>query len=287
VRRVILSTNIAETSVTVPGVRYVVDGGKAKLRQFRSRLGLDTLLAKPVSQSSALQRAGRAGREAPGKCFRLYTAHAFAQLDAATVPEMLRCDLAQTMLLLKARGVHDVTRFPFLSAPPRDALEKALLLLHTLGALDDAGAVTPLGAQMARLPLAPTLSRVLLAAAAPARACLLEVIDIVACLSVDNVFVTVLAEELKAEADAARKRFVRREGDHLTLLATVQEYVAEAADRRAWARRHFVSHRAMRSVMVCLSFRFVTAAAAAAAGTCSSNSSTLQQQQHASPFLGF
>ncbi|KAI9810413.1 MAG: putative ATP-dependent RNA helicase dhr2 [Phylliscum demangeonii] len=255
-RKIILSTNIAETSVTVPGIRYVIDSGKAKMKHFRTRLGLDSLLPRPISQSSAQQRAGRAGREAPGKCYRLYTAAAFQQLPAATAPEMLRCDLAPGLLMLKARGVADLAAFPFLDRPPRDALAHGLMQLYTLGALTADGAISALGRQMAALPLAPGLSRVVLAAAAPGTDCLLEVIDIIACLTVEHVFVPVhhASDERRAEADAARKRLTRREGDHLTLLNTVQQYTAAAAaaapvDRREWARRHFVSHRSMQAVM--------------------------------------
>ena len=249
-RKVILSTNIAETSVTVPGIRYVVDGGKAKLKHFRSRLGLDSLLAKPISKSSAMQRKGRAGREAPGKCYRLYTERDYQNLEQSTQPEILRCDLAQATLMIKARGVDDVATFPFLDPPPREPLEKALLQLYTLGALLETGEINELGRKMARLPLAPALSRVLLAAATPDMNCLSEVIDIISCLTVENIFLTLLSEEQKEEAETARRRLVRREGDHLTLLNTVQQYASEATDRRQWAKMHYVSHRAMQSVMV-------------------------------------
>ncbi|KAI9882919.1 MAG: hypothetical protein M1823_005338 [Watsoniomyces obsoletus] len=248
-RKVILSTNIAETSVTVPGVRYVVDCGKAKVRQFRSRLGLDSLLAKPISKSSAMQRMGRAGREAAGKCYRLYSEKDYHALEDSTPPEILRCDLSQTILMIKARGVEEITSFPFLSPPPREALEKALLQLHSLGALDETGSISDLGRKMAPMPLTPALSRALLAAATPEMDCLLEVIDIISSLTVENVFLPLISEDHKEEAETARKQLYRREGDHLTLLTTVQQYALENTDRKDWARRHFVSHRAMRAVM--------------------------------------
>ncbi|KAI9846835.1 MAG: putative ATP-dependent RNA helicase dhr2 [Thelocarpon superellum] len=247
-RKVVLATNIAETSVTVPGVRYVVDGGKAKIKQFRSRLGLDSLLAKPISKSSSMQRKGRAGREAPGKCYRLYTERDYLTLEQSNTPEISRCDITPTVLTIKARGVEDILSFPFLTPPPREALEKALMQLWTIGALDESGGVSFLGAQMARLPLDPALSRVLLAAASPDGDCLLEVIDIISCLTVENLFLNVTSEEQKEEAEAARRELIRREGDHLTLLTTIQKYGAEETDRRAWAERHFVSHRAMQAV---------------------------------------
>jgi len=151
---------------------------------------------------------------------------------------------------MKARGVTDITSFPLLSHPPRESLEKALLQLYHLQALDDSGAITPLGVQIAKMPLSAPLGRVLLAAADPQFDCLLEVIDIISCLSVENIFLNVTSEEKKEEAETARKELFRREGDHLTLLATVQAYGGDNVDRKAWAERHFVSHRGMQAVMV-------------------------------------
>lgn len=249
-RKVILATNIAETSVTVSGVRFVVDSGKAKTKQFRTRLGLDSLLVKPISKSAAIQRKGRAGREAPGICFRLYTEQDYLTLQEANTPEILRCDLSQSILMMKARGVHNIMDFPFLDRPPREALEKALMQLYQLKALSESGEINDVGLQIAKLPLSASLGRVLLAAAEPAMGCLMEVIDIISCLSVENIFLNLNSEEKKEEAEVARRELYRREGDHLTLLATVQAYASERADRKAWAERHFVSHRAMQAVMV-------------------------------------
>ena len=246
-RKVILSTNIAETSVTVSGVRFVVDSGKAKIKQFRNRLGLDSLLVKPISKSSADQRKGRAGREALGQCYRLYTEAAFEVLDKDNTPEILRCDLSEALLKMKARGVDDVLNFPFLTPPPRDAMEKALLQLLQLGALEENGNISETGRQIARLPLTPSLGRVIIEAAK--LDCLLEVIDIVACLSVENIFLNTDTEEAREQAQVARQQLFRRQGDQLTLLAAVQAYAFESADRRRWADDHLISHRAMQSVM--------------------------------------
>ena len=248
-RKVILATNIAETSVTVSGVRFVIDCGKSKAKQFRTRLGLDSLLVKPISKSAATQRKGRAGREAPGQCYRLYTEQDYQTLSDDNVPEILRCDLSQAILNMKARGVRDVLNFPFLSRPPREALEKALTQLLQLGALRENGEISDVGMKIARLPLSAPLGRVLLAAAEPEADCLAEAIDIISCLSVENIFLNLASEEAKEKAEAARRELFRREGDHLTLLATVQAYAAENADRKAWAERHFVSHRALQAVM--------------------------------------
>ncbi len=248
-RKIILATNIAETSVTVSGVRFVIDCGKAKIKQFRTRIGLDSLLVKPISKSAAIQRKGRAGREAPGQCYRLYTEQAYLDLQQSNTPEILRSDLSHSILTMKARGVEDVINFPFLDHPPREALEKALLQLYQLGALTNSGAISEIGQQMAKLPLTVSLGRVLIAAAEPELDCVSEVVDIISCLSVENIFLNLTSEEKKEEAELARRQLFRREGDHLTLLTTVQAYATEHSDRKAWAEKHFVSHRAMQAVM--------------------------------------
>lgn len=247
-RKIILSTNIAETSVTVSGVRFVIDCGKAKIKQFRTRIGLDSLLVKPISKSAAIQRKGRAGREVSGQCYRLYTEQDYHTLQQSNTPEILRCDLSHAILTMKARGVDDILDFPFLDRPPREGLEKALLQLFQLGALTESGAINEIGLQMARLPLSVTLGRALIAAAEQFD-CVAEIIDIISCLSVENVFLNLTSEEKKEEAEVARRELYRREGDHLTLLTTVQAYASENSDRKAWAERHFVSHRAMQAVM--------------------------------------
>jgi ATP-dependent RNA helicase DHR2 len=249
-RKVILCTNIAETSVTVPGVRFVVDSGKVKMKQFRNRLGLDSLLVKSISQSSAIQRKGRAGREAPGQCYRLYTEKDYQTLQKTGTPEILRCDLSDAVLGMKARGFDDILNFPFLNPPPREALEKALLQLLQLGTLDDSGRISELGRKMANLPLSPALGRVIIAASDAGRDCLLDIIDIIACLSVENIFLNLVTEEKREEAETARKELFRRNSDHLMLLATVRGYATERTDRKAWSEKYFVSHRAMQNVMV-------------------------------------
>ncbi|OJD21038.1 hypothetical protein ACJ73_07623 [Blastomyces percursus] len=248
-RKIILSTNIAETSVTVSGVRYVVDCGKAKMKQFRARLGLDSLLVKPISKSAAIQRKGRAGREAPGQCYRLYTEKDYLALQEANTPEILRCDLSQAILNMKARGVDDIMGFPFLTRPSREALEKALLQLFSIQALDEMGKISEIGEKIAKLPLTAQLGRVLLASAKYGPDCLRNVIDIISCLSVENIFLNTTSEEKKEEAEKARRDLFRREGDHLTMLATVEAYASENSDRKAWASKHLVSHRAMQAVM--------------------------------------
>lgn len=249
-RKVILATNIAETSITVPGVRFVIDSGKAKIKQFRNRLGLDSLLVKEISKSSAIQRQGRAGREAAGKCFRLYTKTNFEDLEKDTVPEILRCDLSSAVLTMKARGVNDVMEFPLLTRPSREAMERALLQLLQLDALNpEDGNINDMGRKIARLPLTPAHGRTIIAAADPEMGCLLPVIDIVACFNSENIFIEVKDQDANDEAREARNKLSRRQGDHLTLLSAVQAYASERTDRKQWAKQHLVSQRSMQNVM--------------------------------------
>ncbi|KAG5918218.1 hypothetical protein E4U42_006947 [Claviceps africana] len=249
-RKVVLATNIAETSVTVPGVRYVVDCGKAKIKQYRPRLGMESLLAKPISQSSAIQRTGRAGREAPGKCFRLYTEAAFASLQETDLPEILRNDVLGAVLTMKARGIEDVLAFPLMDAPERVAIENALVQLHYLGTLRADGSITPAGETMARLPVPAPLGAVLLAAKEPDFDCVLEAIDIIACItSGDDIFLQVQSEEGQEELELHRKQVRRREGDLMTYLTTMQQYTAENADRTQWCRKMKINMRNMKQAL--------------------------------------
>ncbi|RCI11278.1 hypothetical protein L249_7360 [Ophiocordyceps polyrhachis-furcata BCC 54312] len=249
-RKVILATNIAETSVTVPGVRYVVDCGKAKVKRFRPRLGMESLLPKVISKSSALQRAGRAGREGPGKCFRLYTESTFESFQEAELPEILRNDVLGAVLTMKAHGIRDIMAFPLLDAPGTESLEKALLQLHFLGALSDCGDITPAGAQMARFPISPTLSAVLQAAARIDFDCISEAIDIISCIaSGDDIFLQLQSEDAQEQAGQLRKELQRREGDLITYLTTLQRYTAEETDRSEWCKERRVNLRNMRQAL--------------------------------------
>lgn len=251
VRKVVLATNIAETSVTVPGVRYVIDTGKAKVKQYRVRLGMESLLPKPISKSSAIQRAGRAGREAAGKCYRLYTEESFETLLKETdLPEILRIDVLGAALTMKARGIDDIFSFPLMDTPSDEAFEKALLHLHVLGAIADDGALTDAGKKMAFFPVTAPFGRVLLAAADPKCDCLLEVIDIIACLTAgDDIFHQLRSEEEIEEVGEFRKELHRREGDLLTYLNTVQQYTSENADRTDWCKRRRINTRVMKQAL--------------------------------------
>lgn len=249
-RKVILATNIAETSVTVPGVQHVIDCGKAKVKQYRSRLGLESLLAKPISKSSALQRAGRAGREGPGKCFRLYTKETYDTMKDADLPEILRNDVLGAVLTMKARGINDVFSFPLMDFPDVDSVEKALIHLHFLGAINDDGSITDVGRRIALFPVTAPYGRVLLAAADPEHDCLLEAIDIIACITAgESIFHQLNIEGEQEDTEEARKALYRREGDILTYLTTMQRYTAEHADRVDWCKKRKVHVRNMRQAL--------------------------------------
>jgi len=248
-RKVIIATNIAETSITVPGVRFVIDSGKEKARKYRHKIGLDSLLVSDISRSSAAQRKGRAGREAPGKCYRLYTEQAFYTLAENSTPEILRVDVASSILNIKARGNHDVVTFDYLDPPTREGLLKALETLYTLGALDNSGNITPLGHSMSKLPLDPQLSKVLISALEESNIDILpEVIDIIAALSAENLLLNIphtLPDSEKTKVEEARRPMQRREGDHLYYLAIFRGFLKEKLDRRVWAQSRFYSHRAL------------------------------------------
>ncbi|RMJ09370.1 hypothetical protein CDV36_010996 [Fusarium kuroshium] len=249
-RKIVLATNIAETSVTVPGVRYVVDCGKAKVKQYRARLGMESLLAKPISKSSAVQRTGRAGREGPGKSFRLYTEEAFKSLQESDLPEILRNDVLGAVLTMKARGIQDVLAFPLMDPPETEAIEKALVHLHFLGALNDNGTITSVGETMARFPISAPMGAVLLAAAKPEFDCVVEAIDIISCItSGEDIFLSVQSEEAQEEVEASRKELQRREGDIITYLTTMQQYTAENADRVNWCKQRKINMRNMRQAL--------------------------------------
>lgn len=250
-RKVVLATNIAETSVTVPGVRYVIDTGKAKVRQYRVRLGMESLLPKPISKSSAIQRAGRAGREAAGKCYRLYTEETFeTMLKDSDLPEILRIDILGAVLTMKARGIDDIFNFPLMDTPDDESFDKALLHLHMLDAIADDGSLTEMGKKMANFPLTAPYGRVLLAAADPRADCLLEAIDIISCLTAgEDIFYQLRSEEEIEEIQDQRKELYRREGDLLTYLTAMQLYTAEKTDRMAWCKKRKINTRVMKTAL--------------------------------------
>lgn len=200
-RKCIVSTNIAETSLTVDGIIYVIDTGYVKMKVYNSKVGMDALTVYPCSQAGANQRAGRAGRTGPGTCWRLFTESAFAhEMLQTTVPEIQRTNLANVVLLLKSLNVQDVGDFDFMDPPPAENIAAASYQLWVLGALSDNGGLTNLGRRMAEFPLDPSLAKMLLVG--EEMRCSEEVLTVVSMLSVPSVFFR--PPDRAEEADAVR-----------------------------------------------------------------------------------
>jgi len=240
-RKVVVSTNIAETSLTIDGIVYVVDPGFSKQKVYNPRIRVESLLVSPISRASAKQRAGRAGRTRPGKCFRLYTEVSFkTELQEQTYPEILRSKMSNVVLTLKKLGIDDLVHFDFMDPPAPETLMRALELLNYLGALDDDGALTPLGKQMAEMPLDPQLAKLLLAS--PEYRCSNEALSVVACMSVPQIFQRPRAKQ--READDAKAQFAHRDGDHPTLLNAYHAYKHHHSDA-GWCSENFLSSRSL------------------------------------------
>ncbi|WP_354321369.1 ATP-dependent RNA helicase HrpA [Pseudacidovorax sp. 1753] len=202
-RRIVLATNVAETSLTVPGIRYVIDAGTARVKRYSFRSKVEQLLVEPVSQAAANQRAGRCGRVANGICIRLYDEKDFASRPRFTDPEILRSSLAGVILRMKSLHLGDVTQFPFLEAPSGRAVADGYQLLGELGAVDDANELTEIGRELARLPLDPRVGRMILEGRT--RGALQEVLVIASAMSVQDVRDRPL--EAQQQADQAHAKF--------------------------------------------------------------------------------
>lgn len=242
-RKVILSTNIAETSVTISGIKYVIDTGMVKAKRYNPDSGLEVLAVQRVSKAQAWQRAGRAGREDSGSCYRLYTEQEFDNLIPMTVPEIQRCNLAGVMLQLMALGIPDVMNFDFMSKPSPEAVRSAVEHLELLGAVErKEGQVflTALGKKMASFPLEPRYAKTILLS--PDYSCSEEILCIVSLLSVDTVLYNPPAR--REEVLAARKKFSSSEGDHMTLLNIYRAF-KKVSGNKEWCRENFVNSRNM------------------------------------------
>lgn len=241
-RKCIVATNIAEASLTIDGIFFVVDPGMAKVKMYNSKTGMDSLLITPVSQANARQRSGRAGRTGPGKCYRLYTELAYRnEMLPTAVPEIQRTNLSNTVLLLKAMGIQDMLSFDFMDSPPVETLINALESLWTLGSLDDEGMLTDLGRKMAGFPMEPALSKMLLTSVD--LRCSDEIMTIVAMLSVQNVFYR--PKDKQAMADQKKSKFHQPEGDHCTLLEVYKTW-AHNRFSNPWCYENFIQARALR-----------------------------------------
>uniref|UniRef100_A0A673HAT1 Probable ATP-dependent RNA helicase DHX35 n=1 Tax=Sinocyclocheilus rhinocerous TaxID=307959 RepID=A0A673HAT1_9TELE len=240
VRKVVVATNIAETSITINGVVFVIDCAFVKLRAYNPRTAIESLIVTPISKASACQRAGRAGRNRAGKCFRLYTEEDFEKLPESTVPEMQRSNLAPVILQLKALGIDNVLRFSFLSPPPAQSMVQALELLYALGGLDQYGRLTdPMGVRMAEFPLSPMFAKMLLESGN--FGCSKEIVTIAAMMQIQNIFV---APHNQKKSARERRKFAVAEGDHLTMLNVYEAFIKHQKSSQ-WCQDHFLNYKGL------------------------------------------
>lgn len=237
-RKVIVSTNIAETSVTIPGIVFVIDCGFVKLRTYEAESGVEALIVCPTSQASCNQRAGRAGRVTAGKCYRLFPESEFLSLPRNIPPEMERSNLSTVVMQLKSLGIDDVLHFPFLSPPPALHLSRALEHLFALDVLDDDCRLTPHGQTLVEFPIDPPLAKMLITSGK--LGCSEEILSIAAMLSVPSAFV--FGHNFRSSVDRVRRLFGVHEGDHIALLNVYNAFVKSGEDKR-WCGRFFVNYR--------------------------------------------
>ena len=236
VRKCVVSTNIAETSLTLDGILYVVDSGMCKLKVYNPRMGMDSLQVFPCSRAAVDQRKGRAGRTGPGVCYRLFTEAAYKhEMLQNTVPEIQRTNLGNVVLLLKSLNVENLLDFDFMDPPPVENLLNSMFQLWVLGALDGQGALTPLGAKMVEFPVDPPLAKMLLMG--EQLGCSTEVVTVVAMLSVPSPFFR--PKDREEASDAAREKFFVPESDHLTLLNVYMQWKNHGC-RADWCSTHFL-----------------------------------------------
>ncbi len=258
-RKVVIATNLAETSITIDGIYYVVDPGFVKQNAFDPKLGMDSLVVivsihyvcltsrfktLPLAHlSSSSEATGwTCWTHGPGKCYRLYTENAHNnEMLPNTIPEIQRSNLSHTILMLKAMGINDLINFDFMDPPPTPTLITALEQLYALSALDDEGLLTRLGRKMADFPMEPAPAKTLIASVE--LGCSEEILSIVAMLSVQNVFYR--PKEKQAQADSKKAKFHQPEGDHLTLLTVYNGWKASKFSN-PWCYENFIQARSMR-----------------------------------------
>ncbi|XP_058833361.1 ATP-dependent RNA helicase DHX33 [Topomyia yanbarensis] len=238
-RKIILATNIAETSITIPGIKYVIDCGKAKIRTYDSMTGIDSLKVAWISKAQAWQRTGRAGRIDDGECYRTYSKEEFEAMETNSKPEILRCNIAASTLQLLALGI-DCRDFDFIDKPPIDAIDSALQELKDLGAIlsVETPALTTLGRRMSKFPLDPKYAKIVLSASE--FGCLDEILSIVAMLSGENIFLN--NNQKREQQLMAHSKFHAKCGDHMTLLNVFNEFQAKDKSRR-WCFDNFLLER--------------------------------------------
>ncbi|RLM92052.1 putative ATP-dependent RNA helicase DHX35 [Panicum miliaceum] len=245
-RKVVLSTNIAETSLTLEGVVYVVDSGFSKQKCYNPISDIESLVVAPISKASARQRAGRAGRVRPGKCFRLYTEEYYLnEMQSEGIPEMQRSNLVSCIIQLKALGIDNILGFDWPASPSPEAMIRALEVLFSLGILDeDAKLTVPIGFQVAEIPLDPMISKMILSA--NDFGCSDEILTIASFLSVQSVWVSVRG--VKKEFDEAKLRFAAAEGDHVTFL-NIYKGFHQSGKSSQWCYKNFLNYQALKKVV--------------------------------------
>ncbi|EAL21783.1 hypothetical protein CNBC4850 [Cryptococcus deneoformans B-3501A] len=241
-RKVVLATNIAETSITIDGVVYVIDPGFVKQNNYNPKTGMSSLVVEPISRASAQQRAGRAGRVGPGKAFRLYTKWAFKnELLQDTIPEIQRTNLSMVVLMLKSLGINDVLNFDFLDKPPADTIIRSFELLYALGALNHKGELTRLGRRMAEFPVDPMLSKAIINS--ENYKCTHEVLTIISMLQ-ESGSLLYRPKDKRVHADKAHKNFIKSGGDHFTLLNIFEQW-AESNYSQQFCYENFVQFKSL------------------------------------------
>ncbi|KAL7424476.1 hypothetical protein Q5752_000160 [Cryptotrichosporon argae] len=241
-RKVVLATNIAETSITIDGVVYVIDPGYVKQNNYNPKTGMSSLVVEPVSRASAQQRAGRAGRVGPGKAFRLYTKWAFKnELPEDTVPEIQRTNLGTVVLMLKSLGINDVLNFDFLDKPPAETIIRSFELLYALGALNHKGELTRLGRRMAEFPVDPMLSKAIINS--ENFHCTHEVLIIISMLQ-ESGSLLFRPKDKRVHADKAHKNFIKPGGDHFTLLNIFEQWT-DANYSQQFCLENFVQYKSL------------------------------------------
>ena len=243
-RKIVVATNIAESSITIDGIVYVVDPGFTKQKVFNPRGKMESLLINIISKENADQRAGRAGRTKPGKCFRLYTEESYEkELKKSSIPEILRSNITSVVLNLLKLGIQDLVHFDFIDPPAPETMMRAIEMLNYLGAMDDDGKLTELGSQMNQFPLEPELSKMVLAGVK--YKCINDILTIAATLSVKSPFLRPRGKE--NEADSKKYQFTHHTGDHITLIMAYNAFKKNEF-AKDWCRDNFINFRTMKAI---------------------------------------
>lgn len=246
-RKIVVATNVAETSLTIDGVVFVIDCGFSKQKVYNPKLRVESLLVTPISQASARQRCGRAGRTKPGKCFRLYTKKSFdTLLQPNTYPEILRCNLGSIVLHMKKIGIENLVNFDFVEPPAPESLMRALELLNYLGALDDDGNLTTVGSHLSEFPVEPEMAAMLYHSAE--YGCSDDITRIAAMLSVQNPFINPCNDQ-RGRAIKAREQFYHPTGDHVAFLNVFNSYYEKNHEDASWCSLNYINPRVMKQAV--------------------------------------